>query len=456
MPAVLSKIVERRLGDVVRDRLAVEPVVVLEGPRAVGKSTLLRALAASHGREIVDLDDLPTRDAARADPALFVRGDAPVLIDEFQHAPELLDAIKAELNRDGAPGRFVLTGSTRYATLPAAAQALTGRAHRVSVLPLSQGEVAEVREDFAELIMSDPVSLVGPQLPTIGRDEYISRVVTGGFPPVLRRARPADRARWFDDYVNLVIERDVLELARVRQRRQLPLLLRQLASQTGQVLNIAKAATTIGMEKSTAENYAKLLEAVFLVHRLPAWGTTLGSRVAAAPKTHLVDSGLAARLLRLTESKLGAATASALSEFGHLLETFVVGEVSRQLDWLDAPVQRGHWRTRDGDEVDLVLEREDGKIAAVEVKASSRVPTRELRGLLNLRRKLASQFLGGVVLYTGAQTYAHDSGLLVVPIARLWQGQTPRRPRAGTFRADGSIVKAVDEDGLPARPFRAA
>ncbi len=420
MPAILSEIVDRRLGEVVRRRLDDESVVVLQGPRAVGKSTLLQALAASRDREIVDLDDLATRDAARADPALFVRGQAPVLIDEFQHVPELLDAIKAELNRDGSPGRFVLTGSTRYATLPAAAQALTGRAHRIDVLPLSQGEVAGIREDFAEALLSDPLSLVDPRLPVIAREEYVSRVVAGGFPPVLRRARPADRARWFDDYVNLVIERDVMELTRVRQRRQLPLLLRQLASQTAQVLNIAKAAARIGMEKSTAENYTKLLESVFLVHQLPAWGTTLGSRIGAAPKIHVVDSGLAARLLRLTESKLGTASAAALTEFGHMLETFVVDEVCKQLDWLDAPVQRGHWRTHDGEEVDLILEREDGKVAAVEVKAASRAPASELRGLLKLRRKLGSQFLGGVVLYTGARAYTHDRNLHVVPITRLW------------------------------------
>ncbi len=317
----------------------------------------------------------------------------------------------------------MLTGSTRYATLPAAAQALTGRAHRIDVLPLSQGEVAGIREDFAEALLSDPLSLVDPPLPAIAREEYVSRVVAGGFPPVLRRARPADRARWFDDYVNLVIERDVMELTRVRQRRQLPLLLRQLASQTAQVLNIAKAAARIGMEKSTAENYTKLLESVFLVHQLPAWGTTLGSRIGAAPKIHVVDSGLAARLLRLTESKLGTASAAALTEFGHMLETFVVGEVCKQLDWLDAPVQRGHWRTHDGEEVDLILEREDGKVAAVEVKAASRAPASELRGLLKLRRKLASQFLGGVILYTGAHAYTHDRDLHVVPITRLWNTQ---------------------------------
>ncbi|HEX3391346.1 MAG TPA: ATP-binding protein [Solirubrobacteraceae bacterium] len=424
MPATLSGIVDRRLGEVVRRRLEDEPVVVLQGPRAVGKSTLLQALAASRNSEIVDLDDLATRDAVQIDPALFVRGQRPVLIDEFQHVPELLDAIKAELNRDGSPGRFVLTGSTRYSTLPAAAQALTGRAHRVDVLPLSQGEIAGTQEDFAETLINDPRSLVDARLPPTAREEYVSRVVAGGFPPALRRARSADRARWFDDYVDLVIERDVMELTRVRQRRALPLLLRQLASQTAQVLNIAKAAGSIGLEKSTAENYTKLLESVFMVHQLPAWGTTLGSRVRSAPKVHVVDSGLAAHLLRLTDAKLAMASAQALTEFGHLLETFAVGEVCKQLDWLDAPVQRGHWRTRDGAEIDLILEREDGMVAAVEVKAASRVPAKEMQALLNLRRKLGSQFLGGVVLYTGVRAYSYESDLHVVPAARLWNGAT--------------------------------
>jgi uncharacterized protein len=418
----LAETVDRRLRELVHRRLGVESVVVLEGPRAVGKSTLLRTLGDATGREVLDLDDLATREAVQADPALFVRGEAPVLIDEFQHVPELLDAIKAELNRNGAAGRFVLTGSTRYATLPRAAQALTGRAHRIEVLPLSQGEIAEVREDFAEVLLEDPASLADATPPVTAREEYVRRVVAGGFPPILHRTGDADRARWFDDYVNLVIERDVLELSRVRQRRQLPLLLRRLASQTAQVLNVAGAASAIGMEKSTAENYTKLLEAVFLVHQLPAWGRTLASSVAAAPKIHVIDSGLAARLLRLTEPKLAAASASALTEFGHLLETFVVGEVSKQLDWLDAPVERGHWRTHDGAEVDLILERHDGMVVALEVKAASRVSPSDLRSLLALRRRLGGQFLGGVLLYTGAHAYNHPDGITVVPVSRVWRG----------------------------------
>ena len=342
------------------------------------------------------------------------------LIDEFQHVPELLDAIKAELNRDGSAGRYVITGSTRYSTLPLTAQALTGRAHRIQILPLSQGEIAGVRETFAQQLIEEPMALLAPRDSSARREDYISRVVAGGFPPVLRRSSPAERSRWFDDYVELVIERDALEISRVRQRSTLPARLGRLASQTGQVLNIAKAARAIGIEKSTAESYTNLLEAVFLIQRLPAWGRTLGSRVGLVPKVHLVDSGLAARLLRLTEAKLGERSASALTELGHLLETFAVGEICRQLDWLDAPTHVGHWRTHDGQEVDLIVEREDGRIVAIEVKAGTSLASGGLSGLRALRRKLGAQLLASIVLYTGPHAYAHPDGHLVLPLSRLW------------------------------------
>jgi uncharacterized protein len=416
-----STVVPRRLTEVIAKRMREEPVLVLQGPRSVGKSTLLQALSESVGRPILDLDDLATRDAVSADPALFVGTERPVLIDEFQHEPAVLDAIKAELNVDSSPGRFVITGSTRYATLPTAAQALTGRAHLMEVRPLSQGEITGSREDFVEMLLQDPASLVEPASSSTSRQEYVQRIVGGGFPLALRRKSEGARARWFDDYLRLVIERDVIEISRVRQRRHLPRLLRQLASQTGRTVNIARSAAAIGMDKSTAENYTKLMEAVFLVHLLPAWGTTLGSRIAAGPKLHVVDSGLAARLTRLTETKLLAASPSALTELGHLLETFVVGEICKQLDWLDDPVMRGHFRTHDGDEVDLVVERMDGSVAAIEVKSGSRAPAATLDGLRTLRRKLGDQFLGGIVLYTGSRAYTVDDRLHVVPLDRLWR-----------------------------------
>lgn len=210
------------------------------------------------------------------------------------------------------------------------------------------------------------------------RAEYIERITAGGLPAALRRAPGSTRARWFDDYLRLTLERDVRHLSRLEQGAVLPRLLERLAGQTGQVLNIAKAAAPLQIKERTADNYVQLLEAVFLLHRLPAWDTTLTSRSAARPKVHMVDSGVAARLLRLTPKKLNRREPSALTELGHLVETFVVGELMKQASWLDGIAGVGHWRTRDDDEVDLVIEHEDGAVLAFEVKAAQRVLDRDL------------------------------------------------------------------------------
>jgi hypothetical protein len=422
MRSPLKKHVVRRLESLIAERLGDEPAIALQGPRAVGKSTLLRQVAGAARRAVIDLDDPATRDAVRADPSLFARAPAPVCIDEFQHAPEILDAIKAELNQRLEPGRFVLTGSTRYAGIPRAAQSLTGRLHLLTVWPLSQGELAGVDEDFMAVLLEEPARLLASQGPAASREEYLERALAGGFPLALRRATPTARARWFDDYVRLVIERDVLEVSRIRQREWLPRLLLRLACQTGQLLNIATAAQAIGMERSTAENYTQLLEAVFLVHRLPAWGRTLRARAVAAPKIHLVDSGLAARLLGLTEAKLARLEPASIAQFGHLLETFAINEALKQLGWLeDAPSAVGHWRTFDGDEVDLVVERADGTTVGLEVKAAGRVVPEDARGLRKLRDALGKSFLAGVVLYTGKPAFSLEDRIFVLPVDRLWR-----------------------------------
>jgi predicted AAA+ superfamily ATPase len=416
-----KKHVVRRLERLVAERLRDEAAIALQGPRSVGKSTLLRQVADAARQRVIDLDDPATRSAVRADPSLFARAPAPVCIDEFQHVPEILDAIKAELNRRLEPGRFVLTGSTRYAGIPRAAQSLTGRLHVLTVWPLSQGELAGVEEDFMAVLLEEPARLLGRHDSATSREEYLERALAGGFPLPLRRATATSRARWFDDYVRLVIERDVLELSRVRQREWLPRLLLRLASQTGQLLNIATAAQAIGMERSTAENYTQLLEAVFLVHRLPAWGRTLRARAVATPKIHLTDSALAARLLGLTESKLARLEPASIVQFGHLLETFAINEALKQLSWLEeAPSAVGHWRTHDGDEVDLVVERADGTTVGLEVKAAGRVVPEDARGLRKLRDALGRRFLAGVVLYTGEHAYSMEDRIHVVPVDRLW------------------------------------
>lgn len=412
--------VSRRIEDVARRLLSEEPVLALHGPRAVGKTTLLRSIAASRGVGVIDLDDLATREAVAEDPAAFVSGQAPVCIDEYQHVPSVLDAIKAELNRDGSPGRFLITGSTRHDSLPLMAQSLTGRLHRMTVHPLSQSEIAGVDVNLISTLFSEPAALVSAQRSATTRDEYVARVAAGGFPAALRRATVAARSRWFGDYVSLCLERDVAELARIQQKATLPGLLARLVAQTGQILNVSAAGAEAGLNKRTADNYTKLLEALFLVYRVPAWGKTLRARAVAMPKLHVVDSGLAAHLLHLSPEKLGRLEPTALQQFGHLFETFVVGEVHKQLSLMDGIASIGHWRTHDGAEVDLVIERDDGSVVALEIKAGSRVGDRDMAGLRVIRDALGDAFVAGVVLHTGEWSYASKGRLFALPVDRLW------------------------------------
>ena len=236
----------------------------------------------------------------------------------------------------------------------------------------------------------------------------------------LRRPPGRSRSRWFANYVDLVVDKDVMDISRVRQREMLPRLLGQLAARSGQVLNITPVAGAIGLERSTAENYIKLLEAVFLIHRLPAWGTTLGSRVVKHPKVHMVDSGVMAWLLNLTPQKIAQAAPSTLTEYGHLLETFAVGEILKQVSWSDAPVAAGYFRTEAGDEVDLVLERDDGQVIAFEIKAGTRVSGEDLRGLRLLKDRLGPRLEEAVVLYTGEYAYRNDGWIQIMPLSQLW------------------------------------
>ena len=419
------ELVNRRLEEVAVSRMAESPVVLLQGPRSVGKSTLLRILAERYGGRVVDLDDPAVRAAVVDDPGLFVSGRRPVFIDEYQHVPVLLDSIKAELNRDGSPGRFILAGSTRFDSLPLASQSLTGRLHRLEILPLSQGELGGSEENLVAALLDDPGATVTPDASATSRDRYAELIAKGGFPLALERTEAA-RARWFDDYLALCLERDLMEEGRVRQPAALAPLLTRLASQTAQVLNMSSAGRAVGLPASTASDYVRLFEAAFLVRLLPSWGRTLRSATGSRPKLHMVDSGLAARLLRLPPDKLSSLDPAALQQFGHLLETFVVGEVLKQASWMEHRPHVGYWRTHHGAEVDIVVEdSRDGSVVGIEVKSGSRIHSKDRRGLRILRDALGDRLTAGVVFYTGPHSIRYkgpDAGIIALPLDRLWTG----------------------------------
>lgn len=418
MEETLKTQVDRRLEPLIRALLSEEPVVVVQGARTVGKSTVVRAIARELGTRLIDLDDPTERDTASADPGLVVGGQAPVVIDEFQRVPVLADSVKAELNRRLEPGRFLLTGSARSLSLPWFVTALAGRAHVVTLWPLSQGELHATPETFLDVLIEDPGALAA-SAGEPDRESYMARMCAGGFPIPLSRGSDRGRSRWFDDYATMVTTQDAGGLRRVRSQTLLRDLLSVLADRTAQLLNVADVARVLGLDKSTCADLVELLEAVFCVHRLPAWGRTLTRGAVAHPKVHMVDTGLACFLTSMTTRKLASKEASAFSRAGHLLETFVVNEIHKQSGWSQAQVRLAHFRTHDGAEADLVVEASDGRVSAVEVKAGTRIRPDDCRGLRRLRDKLGARFVSGVVLYTG-RAHRIDDRMWALPIGSLW------------------------------------
>jgi len=415
----MEQVVRRRLAPIMTARSRVTPVLLLEGPRGVGKSTLLAAFATSAGTPVVDLDQDAYLQLARSSPSVVADGDVPVLVDEYQRAPGLLAAIKARLNRETRPGMFVLAGSASFDSLPPGTQALTGRLQRLAVMPFTQTEIDGTNNRFVERMFEGDVPL-DANLASTTRDDYVERVMRGGMPLALAQPSDVDRSRWFEAHVRQSLERDAGELRRIGRRTNLRTVLTRLAGQTGGLLSVNQVGTDTRMSWDAVSRYIELLESLFLVQRLPAWGVTVLPRSVETPKIHVVDSGIGAHLLRLSPAKMRRLDPAALTEFGHLLESFVVQEVLRQAEWMEAPATAGHWRTRDNVEVDLVLERFDGSVVAIEVKASDHVDRSQLSGLAALRNRLGPAFVAGVAFHLGKAGYRADDRLFVLPVERLW------------------------------------
>lgn len=415
----VTELIYRRLSPMLERRAGESPVLLLEGPRSVGKSTLLAEFALAEDQTIYDLDQTQFRLLAEQNETALAGGTTPVLIDEYQRVPALLDAIKARLNRETRPGMFVLAGSASYDSLPEGTQALTGRIQRIPVMPFTQTEIDGTGNRLIERAFASDIPHTATPA-TTSREGYIGRVMRGGMPLAISAATTDARNRWFQGHVRQSLERDAGQIRRIHRKADLRHLLIRIAGQTAGLLNVSKFAQGLESSRDTATAYIELLESLFLISALPAWGTTVSSRSVSAPKVHVVDSGIGAHLMRLSGAKLQRLEPSSMTEFGHLLESFVVQEAIRQTTWMNSVVSAGHWRTRDDDEVDLVLERHDGAVIGIEVKAGDRVEAKQFAGLRKLRDRLGSAFVAGVAFHLGHVGYEAEDRLHSLPLERLW------------------------------------
>jgi predicted AAA+ superfamily ATPase len=388
------------------------PVVMVNGPRQCGKTTLVRGLK-NGSRRYITLDDETVLASARADPAGFIRDLDVATIDEVQRAPDLLRAIKRTVDDDRRPGRFLLTGSANILAMPTIAESLAGRMEVVTLLPLSQAEIKGHKVDFIEDAFAGKIHQ--PTNLALGK-ELIDIVVTGGYPEVLARRDSRRRAAWAREYTRAIIERDVRDIIEVDKLEQMPQLIRALASHASQLTNFSQLGGQLRLDDKTVRRYIGILEHVFLIRRIEPWFRNDLKRIVKTPKLHFLDTGLLSVLLGASSERITADR----SQFGAILESFVISEILKIASWSSAEVRLSHYRDKDQDEVDLVMENEVGSLVAMEVKASATVSAGDFKGLRKVAQAAGKDFRLGLVLYDGDTVLPFGERLFAAPLSCLW------------------------------------
>ena len=403
-----ARLIESR----VREALSDTRVVMVSGPRQAGKTTLARQLADS-SRPFFTLDDSTVRVAALDDPVGFINGLNRAAIDEVQRAPDLLLAIKTAVDADPTPGRFLLTGSANLMTLPRVADSLAGRMEVVRLLPLSQAEIGGSTSTFLDQIFfgAPPV----PGTPIMGTD-LVEAVLAGGYPEPLTRRSWTRRQDWYLDYVAAIVNRDVRDVAQIEHIQQMPRLLHVLAQHAGQLVNYSEIGAPLGLNHVTTRKYVAIFESLFLVGTVQPWYTNALNRLTKTPKLHFLDSGLLAALRDITP----AAVRRDRALFGPILETFVLSELSKMAGWMDDRLTFSHFRDKEQNEVDIVLENRRGEVVGIEVKAAASVSRADFRGMRRLAEACGDRFVLGLVLYDHTQTVPFGDRMFAVPLSALW------------------------------------
>ncbi len=411
--------IERHITEPILAALRDAPVVLLQGARQTGKSTLARWIAEHRHKAVYyTLDDAALLSAATRDPDAFLRATSgPIVVDEVQLAPDLFRAIKIEVDRRRTPGRFLFTGSANVLMLPKLSESLAGRMQILTLWPFSEDELGGTRADFVDRIFEtdDLSAFAAGEVP---RSELLARMVAGGYPEVALQLDPDGRAAWFGAYITTILQRDVRQMADIAGLTELPRLLALLAAQSGGLLNMAELARDAAMSQATIKRYLALLQATHLYQPLSAWAGNVRKRLIKAPKVYLNDTGLLAYHLGIDQESLATPGA----DVGRMLEAFVCQELRKQVTWSRAQPALYYYRTAGNREVDFVLQRRNGQLVGIEVKAAVKLSSDDVKGIVDLAATAGKRFHAGVILYQGSAVVPFGERLWALPVTSLFGG----------------------------------
>jgi predicted AAA+ superfamily ATPase len=379
----------------------VAPVVLLNGARQTGKSTLVKSLLNATHKQFT-LDDLSILNAVKNDPVAFLKSHPyPIVIDEIQRAPELFLPIKMMVDQDRKPGRFVLTGSVQILTLPQLSDSLAGRMDIHTLWPLSATEILDSRYSFVDEVFTDQ--------PFVDRQKKEQEVdfLWGGYPDILKRTIEEQQETWCESYVQTLLYRDLRDIAAIDNVSALMRLLSIIAARAGSLLNIDELSRSTQIPSATLKRYLLVLQWLFLTVSIPAWSGNISRRMVKASKIFMTDVRLLRYFMGLDHS---------LETQGKIVENFVALELLKQISWANRKTNLYHYRTASGQEIDFILERMDGTKVAVEVKSASIFNPRFFNTM-----KTVEGLHKGVVFYQGEHLIQEGNNLWCLPLSYLSQ-----------------------------------
>ncbi|MCX6118463.1 MAG: DUF4143 domain-containing protein [Proteobacteria bacterium] len=420
--AYLKRIVEGEVAELLGSLAAVS----LDGPKGVGKTETAKRFT----KTVRELDDPATQAIAKADIHHLLKGEPPILLDEWQRVPEIWDTVRRSVDLNLKPNQFLLTGSASPANPPTHSGAGRIVSVRMRPLALSERNVATTSVSFAELIRGDRRSITGDT--GFGLVGYVEEIVRSGFPGMRHLSGRALRAQ-LDGYLTRIVDRDFQEQGlNIRNTEGLRRWMTAYAAATSTTASFEtiRDASTGGEgskpAKSTVQPYKDILERLWILEPIPAWVPTRNhlSGLAQPPKHQLADPALAVRLLGLDEKALLDSKSGSMpiprdgTLLGNLFESLVTLSVRVMAQSVEAKIR--HLRTKGGQhEIDLIVERADQKVLAIEVKLSSSINDHDVRNLKWLEAKLGDDLLDAIVINTGPTAYRRKDGIAVIPAALL-------------------------------------
>ena len=408
---------KRFITDAIIEALDDTPVVLVNGARQVGKSTLCKGLLESGAFEgqFVTMDDPATLSAAQKDPLGFLQDlHKHAIIDEVQRAPDLFLSMKKLVDEDRKGRRMILTGSADVLMLPKVGDSLAGRLEIHNLWPLSQDEMKGKHSGFLEKLVAHENGFVGKK---VAWKDIAQMIRAGGYPEPLARRAFARKNKWFQSYMTSLLQKDVRELSNIEGLTVLPTILQLIATRIGSTMNMSDIARLSGTKNTTLQRYLALLEHIFLIVKIPAWTPNTEGQFVKSPKVYFNDTGLLTHFIEQKDESF----LNERSQAGPFLENFVIMEILKQLSWSDLLLKPYHFSIHKGAEVDLVLKDGKGHLYGIEIKSSASLHAADFKGLKRLADLAGNKFKKGIILYTGENCLGgFGKDLYAVPLPGLW------------------------------------